>query len=99
MNKRLIVILIAISIFTLVFAMAPIPPPPPPPPPPPTYDCSPGYWKNHTENWGPNYDPGDPYNGSMTLLDALQGGKHTRVSRFEVAGLLNSDPYSIKCKD
>jgi hypothetical protein len=89
-------ILIAISIFTLIFAMAPIPPPPPPP----TYDCSPGYWKNHTENWGPNYDPNDLYyGGPMTLLDALQGGKHTKVSRFEVAGWLNSDKYSIKCKD
>lgn len=24
---------------------------PPPPPPPEELDCSPGYWKNHTEVW------------------------------------------------
>lgn len=100
MDKRLITILIAISIFTLIFAMAPIPPPPRPPCPPPTARCSPGYWKNHTDNWGDNYSPTDTYRGGpMTLLDALQGGKATRRSRFVVARMLNRDPTSIKCED
>ena len=97
MNKRLIMILILISISALLFTMAPIPPPDPDPDP---ADCSPGYWKNHTDNWGEYYAPTDLYNGGpTTLLAALQGGRYTKVSRFEVAGWLNSDSTSIKCKD
>ena len=29
--------------------------PPPPPPPPSLNDCSPGFWKNHTELWSTIY--------------------------------------------
>ena len=92
MNKRLIMILIFISISALLFTMAPDTPTTPP------ADCSPGYWKNHTDNWG-GVDPNFPYNNEMTLLEALQGGKDTKVSRFIVAGFLNSYSPSIKCKD
>jgi hypothetical protein len=67
------------------------------PPPPPPADCSPGFWKNHTEHWI-GYDPGDLYyGGPMTLLDALQGGKDTRYSRFEVAGWLNVSNPDAPC--
>ena len=88
MNKTLISILIVISLAAAMFAMACDPPPPPPPPEP--ADCSPGFWKqsHHFDYWI-GYAPGDDYNNDMTLLEALQGGKKTRVSRFIVAGMLN----------
>ncbi len=32
---------------------------PPPPPPPPAQGCTPGYWKNHLDAWGPTgFSPG-----------------------------------------
>jgi len=67
-------------------------------PPPPSADCTPGFWKQpqHFQYWLGGYDPEDPYPGTgMTLLEALQGGYATRVSRFVVAGWLNAaNPYA-----
>ena len=50
--------------------------------------CTPGYWKNHVDNWFedagntiPSYNPGDEFGdvfgvdyGDVTLIEALQGG-------------------------
>lgn len=58
---------------------------PPPPPPPGNEGCTPGYWKNHTEAWGPSgYNPNQTASsvfanipgdlGSKTLLQSLDGG-------------------------
>lgn len=86
-------LLIVIALVVALATLAPIIPPPPPPEP---ADCSPGFWKNHTEYWV-GYDPGDQYNAEMTLLDALQGGKDTRVSRFVVADWLNATNPDAPC--
>ena len=76
-----------------------------PPPPPPTGDkgCTPGYWKNHTENWNAPYLPSSSFNvtfgigtnwfsNSLTLLDAagLGGGQEKALARHATAALLNS---------
>jgi hypothetical protein len=96
--RFLVVFVILIPILTMAFDC---PPPPPPPPPHETANCSPGFWKqpHHFQYWV-GFDPGDPYlNTGMTLLDALQGGKATRESRFVVAGWLNeANPYA-PCDD
>jgi hypothetical protein len=54
----------------------------PPPPPPGGQGCTPGYWKNHLDAWGPtSYSPGQALSsvfsgagslGSASLLDALK---------------------------
>jgi hypothetical protein len=63
-------------------------------------DCSPGFWKNHTELWDEEpWGPDDMYNDTMTYLDALQGGKDTRFSRFEVSGWLNARYPDAPCQD
>jgi hypothetical protein len=94
MNKRLRLLLALLIIISALVTMAPGTPPPEP------ADCSPGFWKNHTEIWDdalyPN--PGDYYGGGMTYLDALQGGKDTKVSRFDVSDLLNSQYPDTNCK-
>jgi hypothetical protein len=42
--------------------------------------CSQGYWKNHTNSWGPDYGPSDRYEAifdvhyEKTLLQALNSG-------------------------
>jgi hypothetical protein len=73
---------------------------------PPSGDgCTPGYWKNHTEDWV-GYDPDDLVSsvfanagslGSMTLLEALQNGGGDTLEdakrlliHHAVAALLNS---------
>ncbi len=90
MNRTLVIALIIIALLATLFAMACIPPP--------SADCTPGFWKQpqHFQYWRGGYDPGDTYPGTgMTLLQALQGGYETRVSRFVVAGWLNAaNPFA-----
>jgi hypothetical protein len=93
--KKSLLIVFALLILASFMSMAISPPPPPP------ATCSPGFWKQpqHFQYWV-GYDPGDPYPGSgMTLLDALQGGYDTRVSRFVVAGWLNAANPDAPCID
>jgi hypothetical protein len=62
-------------------------------------DCSPGFWKqpHHFQYWV-GYEQDDPYfDTGMTLLEALQGGKATRESRFVVAGWLNEANPDAPC--
>ena len=87
MSKRKLVLFMMIVVLVSLMVMAPIPPPPTNP-----ATCTPGFWKQpqHLQYWV-DYAPTDlyPADPSMTLLDALQGGYKTRVSRFVVAGWLN----------
>ncbi len=102
MKTNVLRILIALSILAAMMTMAIIPPPPPPPEPtptPPPATCTPGFWKQeqHFQYWV-GFSPDDPYfDTGMTLLDALQGGYETRVSRFVVAGWLNAANPDAPC--
>jgi hypothetical protein len=67
-----------------------------------TEGCSHGYWKNHTESWGPTgYAPGMSFNAvfgvtaftpDRTLLQAMQanGGGMTNLGRQATAALLSA---------
>ncbi|MCC7033824.1 MAG: hypothetical protein IT179_13435 [Acidobacteria bacterium] len=83
----------------------PCEPPPPPPPPPGDEGCTPGYWKNHLDSWGPTgYTPGQSLTSvfganalSGSLLDGLGFGGGPGVTgakrillRAAVAALLNA---------
>jgi hypothetical protein len=101
MSKKISLLIVVVILASLI-SMACVPPPPPPPPPEPA-TCSPGFWKNHTDDWV-GYSPTEKYildddNGNHidTLLDALQGGKYTRESRFIVAGWLNTTNPDAPC--
>jgi len=92
-KKTTLLILIVLFVLSAVLTMAVIPPDPTP------ATCSPGFWKqpHHFQYWV-GYQPADPYPGTeMTLLDALQGGKATRESRFIVAGWLNAANPDAPC--
>jgi hypothetical protein len=64
--------------------------------------CTPGYWKNHLEDWGPSgYSPGDIFDlvfgtsyfsPTYTLDDAVNqgGGGVNRLARHGTAALLNA---------
>ena len=108
MKKKLnLLLLILVILVASIVTVAPVPPPPEPTPTPPPSEpgtCSPGFWKNHTDEWV-GYLPADKYtlddnDGDHidTLLDALQGGKHTRESRFIVAGWLNATNPDAPCE-
>jgi hypothetical protein len=92
MNRKMSLLIITVAILAAVVSMACDCPPPEP-----AY-CSPGFWKqpHHFQYWV-GYEPDDMYNADMTLLDALQGGKDTRVSRFVVAGWLNEAYPDAPC--
>ncbi|MCL7412203.1 MAG: MSCRAMM family adhesin SdrC [ANME-2 cluster archaeon] len=69
--------------------------------------CTPGYWKNHLNAWGPTgYAPTDIFNdvfsvgyfeGSFNLENALnaRGGGLNKVARHGTAALLNANHPSI----
>ncbi len=57
-----------------------------------TADCSPGYWKTHTF-WMSDY--GAAADG---MLAGLQGGYDTRVSRFQIADILNAAYPGANCE-
>ena len=96
---RILLILSALLIASLL-TLAPNTPPGEP------ASCSPGFWKNHTELWEPY--PSRDFNDyfgypekpdGFSLLDALQGGKDTRETRFIVAGALNYLYPDAPCED
>ncbi len=70
------------------------------PPPPGGEGCTPGYWKNHLEDWSPTgYKPDDPFQtvfgvdlGFATLGDAIvaKGGGDAKVARHGTAALLSA---------
>jgi len=70
----------------------PTPTPSPTPSPTPTPStCSPGFWKNHTELWVPNYCAAYPWGGtcSAILADLTAQGPGSSVLRARAAGYLN----------
>jgi hypothetical protein len=64
--------------------------------------CTPGFWKNHPEEWPAAYDPDDLFRDvfgvtiagdpDLTLLQALNlgGGGENALARHAVAALLNA---------
>jgi hypothetical protein len=73
--------------------------------------CSPGYWKNHLNQWPSSFQPEDSfdatfgvlYNTNLTILEALNsnGGGKRKLARHGVAALLNASsgmdyPYSAQ---
>lgn len=58
-------------------------------------DCSPGYWKNHTEIWYGDFEPAV----AAQMLAGLQGGYDTRESRFEIAAQLNTEYWDVAACD
>jgi len=83
----------------------------PPPPPPGGEGCTPGYWRNHFEDWPPTgYSPSDSFAavfgidlGYATLGDAIvaKGGGDGRLARHGTAALLSAAhpdvdyPYTV----
>lgn len=64
------------------------------------FGCTPGFWKNHLEDWPPTgYSPSDDFsdvfgvssNIGPTLIEALEekGGGEKALARHAVAALLN----------
>lgn len=74
----------------------------PPPPPPGGEGCTPGYWRNHLEDWPPTgYSPDDDFDATfgvdyfakdITLGQAIKlgGGGYNKVARHGTAGLLSA---------
>ena len=99
MKKKLnMLLLILVILVASIVTVAPVPPPDPTPTP---AECSPGFWKqpHHWQYWDAGFGPYDDYNSEMTYLEALQGGRDTRASRFIVAGLLNAANPDAPCGD
>jgi len=89
-----VLVLVLILVVQLVsFACEPPPPPPPCPPPEPA-DCSPGYWKNHTE-WMSDPQWADP----DLMLAALEakGNSPLRPLRQPTADDLNEAYPNTVC--
>jgi hypothetical protein len=84
--KKIIILVFILALLTPTIALAC----------PPPADCSPGFWKNHTEIWEGSYDPDDEWEDSgLSWIEALQGGYATRTLRFEVTDYLNTAfPYA-----
>lgn len=74
----------------------------PPPPPPGGEGCTPGYWKNHLDDWLPTgYFPGDDFDATfgvdnfdpdITLEEAVnaKGGGVKKLARHGTAALLSA---------
>jgi hypothetical protein len=92
---------VGLVVAAAAFAWPGEPPPPPPPPPPELNDCSPGFWKNHTEMW-----VGIACTGSICdglLADLTSKGPGSGELRHNAASDLNSwaDGYyrALVCTD
>ncbi|NIV39727.1 MAG: hypothetical protein GWN58_63075, partial [Anaerolineae bacterium] len=78
-----IAVLVLVLVLVLqVVSFAIIPPPPPPEEP---ADCSPGFWKNHTELWWADYpNPDYPTWQPEWMLAALQAKGNSDLRPFRV---------------
>lgn len=95
MKKKLLTIALLVLALILVLqsvSFAVIPPPPPPPPEP--TDCSPGFWKNHTELWWGLV--GDP---DAVLADLKARGHGSGDIRHDAAAMLNDLGLPANCED
>ncbi|MBM9604970.1 hypothetical protein [Desulfopila inferna] len=86
-------LIVAVLLVYSVNVTAPPAPDPPPPPPPPANECTPGYWKNHTEVWFGEQCGGDTFSDAV-LLDMLSpedgGLGRVKENRELAAYLLNT---------
>ena len=64
----------------------------PPPPPEPTY-CSPGFWKNHTEDWAYLF----PDTWEDIVADLKARGYGSAAIRYAAAGMLNDLGLDVDC--
>jgi hypothetical protein len=94
--KKLFAIAALVLVFVLVLQLVSFACDPPPPCPPPA-DCSPGFWKNHTELWFGDYDPVV----AQSMLDALRakGNSDLRPLRQPTADMLNAAYPDAPCDD
>jgi hypothetical protein len=101
-KHRGVMVFLVLLLTGLIWASAAWAPGEPPPPPPPGDDgCTPGYWKNHLDEWGPTgLHPADSFNATfgvdffdpdITLDQAVnaRGGRINKVARHGTAALLN----------
>ena len=94
--KKLFAIAVLVLVLVLVLqvvSFAIIPPPPPEEP----ADCSPGFWKNHTEIWWDDY----PEEVAELMLDKLEakGNSPLRPFRQPTADMLNEAYPDAPCDD
>lgn len=75
--------------------------PPPPPPPPAANDCSPGFWKNHTEMWFGLACTGATCDAWLGELEAKgPGSSFTRLGRASYLNAWADGFYGMTiCKD
>jgi len=85
--KKLLITAAACAVASAAIAW-PGDPPPPPPPPPPTNDCSPGFWKNHTDLWFGYACTSGTCDTWLAELEAK--GPGSSVYRHTRAGYLNA---------
>ena len=99
-RKNLLAVLVLAVMLSLVLtvAVAADCPCPPPPPPPCAADCSPGFWKNHTELWFDDPQWADPV-WMLAALRAKGNDEVYRPYRFEVADMLNVAYPDAPCDD
>ena len=105
MKSRLLGITVLALVLILIlqgvsFAITPRPgePTPTPTPKPPEADCSPGFWKNHTELWYDDPQWADPA-WMLAALEAKGNDKVHRPYRFVVADMLNAEYPDAPCDD
>lgn len=89
MKKKLLPLLAVILALVLFIPMA-IPVAaecPPPPCPPPQTGCTPGFWKNHTDLWGPTgYSPSQTLESVFDVPDVLGLDNYTLLQALSFGG-------------
>lgn len=98
---NILIATVALAVSTTAWTW-PDEPPPPPPPPPEINDCSPGFWKNHTEYWATQYCA-DSACVNFILGELTSKGPGSGDRRQNAADALNSwaDGYygGLVCTD
>jgi hypothetical protein len=98
MNKKLLVIPVIVLVLTMVLAVTGFACDSCDcgcgdcPPPPCEADCSPGFWKNHTEIWEGETD----FANMLAILQA-KGNDPLFQYRFDVADYLNAEYPDADC--
>jgi len=99
--KKLAAIAVLVLVLVLVLQLVsfacpppPDPPCPPPPPPPCEADCSPGFWKNHTEIWMGDFAA--DYDWMIAGLTA-KGWEDNFADRWVATDMLNAAYPDANC--
>ena len=107
MRKKLFLLVVLVAILGAMVTMAGCPPPPPPEPPPcGGWDCSPGYWKNHPEDWCNSAEckaraAAWRCGENLTLMEALrQKGNEDKDCKWAAHAWLNANADgNVHCDD